>query len=103
MYHSFNSTPPLVIRQIGGWEAPYDRVKRVRTSDKTQCSILIFLLGCGQLLPRRDDLTPLTDATFIAKILTEMPSEASQHKGASTGWRGLGTKIDVAILDKPPP
>jgi len=83
MYHYFNSMPPLVIRQIGGWEAPYDRVKR--------------------LLPRRDDLSPLTDPTFIAKVLTEMPSEASQQKGASTGWRGLGTKIDVAILDKPPP
>lgn len=30
IYHSFNSSPPLVIRQASGWEAPYDRVKRVR-------------------------------------------------------------------------
>lgn len=28
MYHSLSSTPPSVIRQTSGWEAPYDRVKR---------------------------------------------------------------------------
>ena len=30
IYHAFNSDPPLVIRETSGWEAPYDRVKRVR-------------------------------------------------------------------------
>jgi type 2A phosphatase activator TIP41 len=83
MYHSLSSTPPSVIRQTSGWEAPYDRVKRQ--------------------LPRRDDLKPLTDPNFIAKILTEMPSDNSQKVGASTGWRGLGTKLEVAILEKPSP
>lgn len=29
IYHSFVSQPPLVVREIAGWEAPYDRVKRV--------------------------------------------------------------------------
>jgi type 2A phosphatase activator TIP41 len=82
MYHSFSSTPPSVIRQTSGWEAPYDRVKRQ--------------------LPRRDDLTPLTDPNFVANILTEMPSEVSQQVGASTGWRGLGTKLEVATLEKLP-
>lgn len=29
IYHSFASSPPLIIRETSGWEAPYDRVKRV--------------------------------------------------------------------------
>jgi len=27
MYHSFTSNPPLIVRETGGWEAPYDMVK----------------------------------------------------------------------------
>jgi len=102
MYHSLSSMPPLIVRQTSGWEAPYDRVKRVSESPEVLCSTLMSFMYHGQLLPRRDDLTPLTDPTFIGKILTEMPSETSQRNGASTGWRGLGTKMEVAILEKPP-
>lgn len=29
IYHSFGASPPLVVRETSGWEAPYDRVKRV--------------------------------------------------------------------------
>ncbi|KAJ6616280.1 type 2A phosphatase activator TIP41 [Mycena sp. CBHHK59/15] len=79
VYHSFASAPPLVVRETSGWEAPYDRVKGA--------------------LPRRDDLTPLTDPTFIAKVLTGMPRQTSQRDGAHTGWRGLGTKLEVAVLE----
>ncbi|KAJ7246528.1 TIP41-like family-domain-containing protein [Mycena haematopus] len=67
VYHSFASKPPLVVRETSGWEAPYDRVKAA--------------------LPRRDDLTPLTDPNFIAKEV-----------GANTGWRGLGMRVEVAVL-----
>ncbi|KAH7887386.1 TIP41-like family-domain-containing protein [Phlebopus sp. FC_14] len=80
IYHSFTSSPPLVVRQVGGWEAPYDRVKR--------------------RLPRRNDLTPLTDPNFIAKVLTEMPAEVSQKTGAGTGWRGLRTRTEVSVLSQ---
>lgn len=52
----------------------------------------------SQRLPKRDDLTPLTDPMWIAKILSEIPSEVSQEVGAGTKWRGLGTKIEVATL-----
>ncbi|KAI6127415.1 TIP41-like family-domain-containing protein [Pisolithus croceorrhizus] len=83
IYHSFSSNPPLVVRQVSGWEAPYDRVKRQ--------------------LPRRNDLTPLTDANWIAKVLSEMPVEASQKAGAGTKWRGLRTKLEVAVLNKSDP
>lgn len=31
IYHSFSSSPPFVVRETNGWEAPYERVKRVRT------------------------------------------------------------------------
>ncbi|KAJ7853863.1 type 2A phosphatase activator TIP41 [Mycena leptocephala] len=79
VYHSFTSAPPLVVRETSGWEAPYNRVKGA--------------------LPRRDDLTPLTDPNFIAKVLTSMPREASQQDGANTGWRGLGTRLEVAVLN----
>ncbi|KAJ7682356.1 type 2A phosphatase activator TIP41 [Mycena polygramma] len=78
VYHSFASTPPLVVRETSGWEAPYDRVKGA--------------------LQRRDDLTPLTDPNFISKVLTGMPRQASQEVGAGTGWRGLGTRLEVAVL-----
>ncbi|KAJ7167603.1 type 2A phosphatase activator TIP41 [Mycena filopes] len=78
LYHSFASSPPLVVRETSGWEAPYDRVKGA--------------------LPRRDDLTPLTDPNFIAKVLTGMPRRAAQEEGAGTRWRGMGTRVEVAVL-----
>ncbi|THH19896.1 hypothetical protein EW146_g1334 [Bondarzewia mesenterica] len=80
IYCSFVSSPPLVVRETSGWEAPYDRVKR--------------------LLPRRDDLTPLTDPNFIGKVLSELPKEVSQVAGAGTNWRGLGTVLEIATLPK---
>ncbi|KZT71494.1 TIP41-domain-containing protein [Daedalea quercina L-15889] len=79
IYHSFSSSPPLVLRETSGWEAPYDWVKK--------------------RLPRRDDLTPLTDPMWIAKILSEIPAEISQQAGAGTKWRGLGTRTDFAVLE----
>jgi len=78
LYHSFASNPPLMVRDISGWEAPYEHVQRH--------------------LPRRDDMTPLTDPNFIAKILSDLPKHISQRKGAETGWRGLGSKTEVAVL-----
>ncbi|KAJ2917512.1 hypothetical protein MD484_g2937, partial [Candolleomyces efflorescens] len=78
IYHSFRSSPPLIIRETSGWEAPYERVKR--------------------LLPMRDDLTPLTDPSFIAKALTEMPPRLSQGEGGKTGWRALGTRREITKL-----
>ena len=29
IYHSYTSSPPLVVRELSGWEAPYERVKVV--------------------------------------------------------------------------
>ncbi|KAF9006653.1 type 2A phosphatase activator TIP41 [Cyathus striatus] len=78
VYHSFASSPPLIVCETSGWEAPYDRVK-------------------GHL-PKRNDLTPLTDPNFIVKVLSELPKHLSQKEGAGTRWRGLGTKRMVAFL-----
>ncbi|KAL5527721.1 hypothetical protein ACEPAG_6522 [Sanghuangporus baumii] len=78
LYHSFTSSPPLVIRESSGWEAPYEAVKN--------------------FLPKRNDLSPLTDANFIAKTLGTLPKSKSQGEGAGTGWRALGTKNEIAIL-----
>lgn len=38
---------------------------------------------------------PLTDPNFISKVLSEMPKEVSQEAGGGTGWRGLGTVVQV--------
>ena len=43
-------------------------------------------------------MTPLTDPNFIAKILSDLPKYISQKEGAGTGWRGLGSKIEIAAL-----
>jgi type 2A phosphatase activator TIP41 len=32
IYHSFTSSPPLIVRETTGWEAPYNDIKRVRVS-----------------------------------------------------------------------
>ncbi|TCD69234.1 hypothetical protein EIP91_008337 [Steccherinum ochraceum] len=80
IYHSFASNPPLIVRETSGWEAPYERVKR--------------------FLPKRDDLTHLTDPMWIAKVLTELPSAVTQTQGAGTKWKGMGTRLEVAVLKK---
>ncbi|KAJ3757771.1 type 2A phosphatase activator TIP41 [Lentinula raphanica] len=74
LYSSLEDNPEgaVIVRETTGWEAPYDTVKN--------------------RLPKRDDLTPLTDPLFIAKILSELPQ--SQTTGAGTGWRGLGKKCE---------
>lgn len=42
IYHSFASSPPLVIRETNGWEAPYERVKVVRQAhDRVHTAELI--------------------------------------------------------------
>jgi type 2A phosphatase activator TIP41 len=44
-------------------------------------------------------LTPLTDATFIANTLSSFTPQEKQA-GAGTGWRGIGRKVEVAILQE---
>jgi type 2A phosphatase activator TIP41 len=41
---------------------------------------------------------PLTDPNFICKVLSDMPKEASQDAEGGTGWRGLGTVVQIATL-----
>ena len=31
IYHSFSSSPPLLVRETAGWEAPYEAVQKVRS------------------------------------------------------------------------
>jgi hypothetical protein len=37
---------------------------------------------------------------FIGKILASGPFEITQKTGAGTGWKGLGTKVEVVALQK---
>ncbi|KAL1737772.1 hypothetical protein HDZ31DRAFT_70806 [Schizophyllum fasciatum] len=80
IYSSYTPGPngkTVVVRETGGWEAEYGKVK--------------------QLLPDPHDLTPLTNPTWIAQALTEkLPS--SQRRGAGTGWDGLGKRVEVLEL-----
>ncbi|PBL02884.1 type 2A phosphatase activator TIP41 [Armillaria gallica] len=77
IYHSFSSEPSMIIRETSGWEAPYDVIK--------------------ERLPKRDDMTPLTDPNFISKALADT-RRMSQTVGARTGWRGIGTKLEHVTL-----
>lgn len=38
IYHSFTSSPPLIVRETTGWEAPYNDIKRVRIPPTSTCS-----------------------------------------------------------------
>ncbi|KAI4519051.1 TIP41-domain-containing protein [Schizophyllum commune Loenen D] len=67
----------VVVRESGGWEAEYSKVK--------------------QLLPDPNDLTPLTNPTWIAQVLAEK-IPGSQRRGAGTGWDGLGKRVEVLEL-----
>ncbi|QRV73012.1 Type 2A phosphatase-associated protein 41 [Ceratobasidium sp. AG-Ba] len=81
IYHSFSGSP-LVVRDIRGWEAPYKTLK--------------------QLLPNPEDLTPLTDPQWIARMLASLPESMTMDKSGKrgTGWKGLGTRIEVLELNK---
>jgi len=100
IYHSFTSYPPLIVRETSGWEAPYDDIKLVCYSTMvTRFGPMIPNdLSSLQQLPSKTDLTPLTDPNFIAKALSVLTSAASQKYGAGTGWRGLGTQLEVSTL-----
>lgn len=82
IYHSFSRDPPLVVRDIRGWETSYKTLK--------------------QLLPNPEDLTPLTDAQWIARMLASLPESSTMDKSGkrTTGWKGLGTRVEVLELSK---
>ncbi|KAJ1308905.1 hypothetical protein OPQ81_004590 [Rhizoctonia solani] len=82
IYHSFVRNPPLVVRDTRGWETPYKALK--------------------SLLPNPEDLSPLTDPQWIARMLASMPGSSTMDKSSrrSTGWKGLGTQIEVLDLSK---
>jgi len=80
VYHSFASSPRLIVRESTGCEAPYDVIK--------------------QQLSNRNDMTPLIDHNFVAKSLGNLPQSISQKAGAGTGWRGMGTQVQVCTIDR---
>jgi type 2A phosphatase activator TIP41 len=53
MYHSFSSS--LVVREVSGWEAPYERVKRVskRCPNRDAFSIYIDALNSFSISQRK--------------------------------------------------
>ncbi|KAG8727272.1 hypothetical protein FRC12_022644 [Ceratobasidium sp. 428] len=81
IYHSFSGSP-LVVRDVRGWEAPYKTLR--------------------QLLPNPEDLTPLTDPQWIARMLASLPESMTMDKSGKrgTGWRGLGVRVEVLDLEK---
>ena len=79
VYHSFVSSPPLLVKETSGWEAPYAALKR--------------------RLPDKRDFTPLTDPNFISQSLAEI--EGANEQPGVTKWRGLGKRIEVVELPRP--
>ncbi|CCO28185.1 TIP41-like protein [Rhizoctonia solani AG-1 IB] len=53
-------------------------------------------------IPNPEDLSPLTDPQWIARMLASLPESSTMDKSSrrSTGWRGLGTRIEVLDLNK---
>ena len=92
IYHSFSSSPPLVIKEVIGLEASYEVVKQVSYSDLDR-----HFAHQEQYLEDPDDLTPLTDSTFVANTLSSLSPQQKQQ-GADTAWRGIGRKVEVATL-----
>ncbi|KAJ3516132.1 hypothetical protein NLJ89_g1311 [Agrocybe chaxingu] len=45
IYHSFGSSPRLVVRELGGWEAPYERVQRVKKTWLEGCFYAHYLFS----------------------------------------------------------
>lgn len=83
LFHSFSS--PTIIREVRGREASYDDIKA--------------------LLPpeRPNDLTPLTDANWVAEKVGMLRREG--EKGKTVGeardrprWKAEGRRLDVARL-----
>ncbi|KAF8318260.1 type 2A phosphatase activator TIP41 [Clavulina sp. PMI_390] len=79
IYHSFASNPPLIVRETSGWEASYKTIKN--------------------FLPT-PDLSPLTNSDFVYRAITSLPKSRTQNPDTEggTGWRGLGTRIEVLEL-----
>lgn len=61
IYHSFASAPPLVVRETRGWEASYERVKRVNyfclSFVPARTWLLVFFFCPGSAPERRFDAT----------------------------------------------
>jgi type 2A phosphatase activator TIP41 len=49
-------------------------------------------------LPRRNDVSPLTDPMFVGRAITALPEQVSRVRGAETGWRGLGSQTAILAL-----
>jgi type 2A phosphatase activator TIP41 len=45
LYHSFTSKSPLMVRDISGWEAPYEHVQRVSTFATPMSLIFICVIA----------------------------------------------------------
>jgi type 2A phosphatase activator TIP41 len=116
IYHSFASSPSLVVRETSGWECKYDVVKSVSTlflcalthhvnfslQSKTTTSHK-FLILFAQALENPNDLTPLADPNFVHYVMSNFPRSITQDpskegNGAGTGWRGLGTTLEILEL-----
>lgn len=80
IFHDFSVRSPFIVREAKGWEAPHKAIK--------------------QFLPNQDDLTPLTDPNFIVNSLGSLPHTLTQQDGALTGWRGMGTKLEVVRVEQ---
>ena len=99
IYHSLIQSPPVIIRETSGWEAPYDRIKKACFPSSLENEFILIMLPLKiQYLPDKYDLSPLADPNFILQTLTGLPKNISQKEGANTGWRELGTKLEIMDL-----
>jgi hypothetical protein len=69
VYHSFGSTPPVVVCETRGWEAPYERVKRVTALSFffSFSYFFLFNLLCAHL---RRTITPARSGDALFFVLS---------------------------------
>lgn len=112
LYHAFGSGE--IIRETSGMEADYDQVKAVSSPPPPLHTYMSTVSGpkCKmadhlQMLEKRTDLSPLTDANWVSRTMSTINSRlppAERDSGCEKGreggkaWPGLGKRIEVMRL-----
>lgn len=107
LFHLFSSNK--IIREVSGWEAPYDAVKAVRPGGSCPCPSsgdapdrCLPLLSRQRLPPPFTDLSPLSNPGWVHQVLSgadgrRVPEGIKLEEGAKA-WPGLGKVTEVLEL-----
>ena len=82
IFHSFASSPPTIIREISGWEAPYASVQRASTVHHTHFVAMLPALSASPQIRRFDPFDrPGLHSEGLGRI-----AESYDSKNRSANW-----------------